>query len=97
MRIILAAAVCTAIVSAATLPAQAQAMQVPQTGPATTVLTCSDYKHNSDGSWVPVKEVPMVFPDGTILTVAPSATFPAHGTWMGLPLALLLDQKCGAK
>jgi hypothetical protein len=96
MRIVLAA-VCTAIVAAAALPAQAQSMQTPQPGPNSPPLTCADYKHNSDGSWAPAHEVSVLFPDGTTLSVSPSVTFPANESYMGLPMAALLDQKCGAK
>ena len=96
MRIILAA-VCTAIVAAAALPAQAQAVQTPQTGPNSPPLACSDYRHNSDGSWAPSHEVAILFPDGTTLSVSPSVTFPAGGSYMGLPLAQLLDRQCGPK
>ena len=96
MRIILAT-VCAAIVAAAALPALAQAVQTPQGGPNSPPLTCSDYKHNSDGSWSPLREVGLVFPDGTTLSVSPSVTFPAGGSYMGLPLAQLLDRQCGPK
>ena len=96
MRIILAT-ICTAVFAAAALPAQAQAVQTPQPGPNSPPLTCSDYKHNSDGSWAPAHEVSVVFPDGTTLSVSSSVTFPAGGSYMGLPMAQLLDKQCGAK
>jgi hypothetical protein len=91
------AIVCTVMVAGAALPAQAQAVQAPQGGPNSPPLKCSDYKHNSDGSWSPAREVGLVFPDGTTLSVAPSATFPANGSYMGLPLAQLLNGQCAAK
>jgi hypothetical protein len=96
MRIVLAT-VCMAIVAAVALPAQAQSVQTPQAGPNSPPLTCSDYKHNSDGSWAPSHEVGIMFPDGTTLSVSPSATFPAGGSYMGLPLAQLLDKQCASK
>jgi hypothetical protein len=87
---------CAVIVAGAALPAQAQAVQTPQGGPNSPPLKCADFKHN-DGSWSPVHEVGIVFPDGTTLNVAPSATFPDGGSYMGLPLAQLLNAQCASK
>jgi hypothetical protein len=94
MRVILALACTASIVAATALPALAQAMQTPQPGPNSPPLTCGDYKHNSDGSWSPTKEVSIVFPDGTTLSIASSVNFPAIGTYMGLPMSQLLTEKC---
>ena len=96
MRKILAA-ICTVVsvgVAGSALPAQAQAVQTPSGGPDRPPLKCADFKRNSDGSWAPVHDVGIIFPDGTTLVVAPSATFPAVGTYMGLPLAQQLDAQC---
>jgi hypothetical protein len=96
MRKILAV-LTTVLVAGSALPALAQAMQTPQDGPNSPPLKCGDFKHNSDGTWAPAHEVAILFPDGTTLSVAPSATFPAKGTYMGLPMADLLNAQCAAK
>ncbi|HVZ28676.1 MAG TPA: hypothetical protein VG798_08495 [Rhizomicrobium sp.] len=96
MRKILAM-ISTVLVAGWALPAQAQAVQTPQDGPNSPPLKCGDFKHNSDGSWAPAHEVTILFPDGTTLGVAPNATFPATGSWMGLPLAQLLNAQCASK
>ena len=89
--------VCAVFVAGSALPAMAQAVQTPQGGPNSPPLKCADYKHNSDGSWAPAHEVDLLFPDGTTLNVAPSVNFPAIGSYMGLPMAQLLNQQCAAK
>jgi len=96
MRNILAI-VCTVMVAASALPAQAQAVQTPQGGPNSPPLKCGDFKHNSDGSWSPVREVALLFPDGTTLGIAPSVMFPASGSYMGLPMTQLLNTQCASK
>ena len=93
MRKILATLSMVAVAGSA-LPALAQAVQTPQGGPDRPPLKCADYKRGSDGSWSPAHEVSLLFPDGTTLTVAPSVSFPAVGSYMGLPMAQLLTEQC---
>jgi hypothetical protein len=93
MRKILAMA-CAVAVTGSALPAYAQALQVVNIGPDRPPLKCGDFKHNPDGSWSPVREISILFPDGTTLTTAPSVTFPAGESWMGLPMAALLNEQC---
>ena len=76
-----------AIAAAMALPAQAQ------TAPGANTLKCVDFRRNPDGSWSPMREVTIRYPNG-IVSLGPPASFPASGTYMGLPLAQMLNQKC---
>jgi hypothetical protein len=94
MRLILAT-VCTAIVVAAALPAEAQlALQTPQFGPNSPPLKCSDFNHNSDGTWSPVHDVTINYPNGNV-SVGPDLKVDQYG-YMGMPLAQLLAKQCGS-
>jgi hypothetical protein len=76
--------------AAAVLPAQAQPAQ------DLSALKCADFRHNSDGSWSPVREVTIQYPNG-IVSVAPQVSFPAGGTYMGVALAQMLNQRCASR
>jgi hypothetical protein len=79
-----------AAAAACTLAAQAQ------TGPQTPILKCADFRHNSDGSWAPLREVTIRYPNG-IVSLGPEISFPATGSYMGLPLAQMLTRQCGSR
>lgn len=88
MKNFLLATACLAITMAAAMPAQAQS------GPLK--LNCADYQRNPDGSWTPVRQVTINYPNG-IVVLGTNVSFPAHGTYMGLELAPMLDQQCPSK
>jgi hypothetical protein len=94
MRNIIVTLCTAAIVAATALPALAQAVQTPQGGPNSPPVACGDYKKNADGSWAPTKDVSLIFPDGTTLGVKAGTTFSAAGSYMGLPMSLILNQQC---
>jgi hypothetical protein len=76
--------------AAGAFPAQAQ------TAPETPTLACADFQHNPDGSWSPRREVTIRYPNG-IVSLGPEISFPAGGSYMGLPLAQMLNRQCASR
>jgi hypothetical protein len=87
MRKLRFSTICFAIGAAAILPALAQPAE------DLSALKCADFRHNSDGSWSPVREVTIQYPNGNE-SVGPQVTFPARGTYMGVAFAQILNQRC---
>jgi len=77
----------TALTIAAVVPVSAQ----PTTD--TTKLNCADFRRHEDGSWSPTHEVTIRYPNG-LVSLAAGVSFPAGGTYMGMPFARMLDEEC---
>jgi hypothetical protein len=94
------ALLCTACLFAAS-PAGAQTAQLPLTSaagypPQSTLpspFRCSDFAHNSDGSWSPLRPV-TIKSGNTTATVQPGASFGPGVTFAGVGLAEVLNRQC---
>ena len=81
--------------------AGAQTGQLPLTSaagsPPQSVLPspfrCSNFRHNSDGSWSPLRPVTIRTGD-TTATVAPGVSFATGATFAGVDLAAVLNRQC---
>jgi hypothetical protein len=56
-------------------------------------VSCADFRHNSRGSWSPVRKVTIVGPSGPF-TVEPDEVFSLDATFMSVNLAAILDERC---
>jgi len=59
-------------------------------------ISCSDYRHNGDGSWTPLKEITIRGPHQTA-QFAPDMSLRAGAVVNGVDLAGLLDVMCLGK
>ena len=69
------------------LPAAAQSQ------PQTTLVACDPFQKNPDGSWSPLRQVVIAGPNGPV-TVSPGMSFWSGVAFMGIDLALRLEQQC---
>src|SRR6202166_713839 len=81
--------------------AGAQMGQLPLTSAAGTPpqevlpspFRCSDFRHNSYGSWSPLRPITIRTGD-TTATLAPGASFGTGATFAGVDLAGVLNRQC---
>ena len=100
MRCPVAALLCIACLFAAS-QAGAQAGQLPLTSaagnPPQSVLPspfrCSNFRHNSDGSWSPLRPI-TIRTDNTTATLAPGVSFGTGASFAGVDLAAALNRQC---
>ncbi|HXY57109.1 MAG TPA: hypothetical protein VEH76_00860 [Methylocystis sp.] len=64
--------------------------------PAQQPISCSDFRHNEDGSWTPLKSVTIGGPQRTA-QFGPDMTLRAGVVVNGVDLGGLLDVMCGVK
>jgi len=85
----------------ATLPANAQTGQLPLTSaagyPPQQVLPspfqCSDFTHNNDGTWSPLRPVTIRTGD-TQATLQPGVSITTGATYGGVDVAAELNRRC---
>jgi hypothetical protein len=81
--------------------ARAQMDQLPLTSAAGTPpqevlpspFRCSNFRHNSDGSWSPLRSVTIRTGDTTAI-VAPGVSFATGASFAGVDLAAVLNRQC---
>ncbi len=86
------------VTSLALMTASCAGWSNPGRGPLTRYegLTCENFKHNSDGSWTPVRTVTIVGPNGAF-KVEPGQKFRfqiQETTNYGVKIAETLDDYC---
>lgn len=65
-------------------------------GPLTKRIPCDAFKKGPDGAWVPTRDVNVLLPDGSVLTVGSAASFMPGDPLRGFDLGAVLDQECRA-
>jgi hypothetical protein len=77
------------------LPAPSRAQPWPAYFPELQArgVSCADFRHNSWGSWSPVRKATIVGPSGPF-TVEPHEAFSLDATFMSVNLAAILDERC---
>jgi len=94
------ALLCAACLFAAS-QAGAQMSQLPLTSAAGTPpqevlpspFRCSNFTHNRDGSWWPLRPI-TIKSGGTIATVAAGVSFGSGASFAGVDLAAVLNRQC---
>ena len=60
-----------------------------------TSMECSEWRHNADGSWTTVKDVPLATPNGGPIQL-PAGTSVREGTFIhGVDVGYALKVECG--
>ena len=57
-------------------------------------LDCSNFRHNEDGSWTPVRQFTITAPNFRQMSMAPGMSFHPGVQLFGMDIATLLNQQC---
>ena len=77
--------------------AMAETAPAPAAGPGPLAkrIPCEAFKKQADGSWTPTRDVNVLLPDGSVITVGSAVSFKAGDPLRDFDLGAVLDQECG--